>query len=352
VSNGIGSRLDGRDNALNFLRLALASAVIVGHAWPLGGLGTSRLEGISGVAVDGFFALSGFLIAGSRMRLSMNDFLVRRCLRILPGFWVCLIAVAFVFAPLAALMAGEGYVLGSALDYVRTNAALTQHQWGVDHTLVDVPYDGVWNGSLWTLEYEFAAYVAAGLLLGLAWVRRRPALVLMALVAIVLIAQPIAHGPLHVTTNQYLNTLRLGGYFVAGMAAWSVRDRLPLRADLMVAAAASVVLVFCLVDGSWFDTLLTVPLTYVLLALGARLRVRIGAVNDVSYGVYIYAFPVAQLLVLAGAADLGVAGFSVLVLAGTLPVAWASWLLVERPCLRLAGRLTGSRRRVVALQPA
>jgi peptidoglycan/LPS O-acetylase OafA/YrhL len=220
------------------------------------------------------------------------------------------------------------------------------------HTLVAVPYDRVWDGSLWTLEYEFAAYVAAGLLLGLAWVRRRPALVLVALVAIVLVAQPLAHGPLHVTTNQYLNTLRLGGYFVAGMAAWSLRDRLPVRADLMAAAATSVVLVYLLVEGGWFDTLLTIPLTYLLLALGARLPVRIGAVNDVSYGVYIYAFPVAQLLVLAGAAALGVVGFSVLVLAVTLPVAWASWLFVERPCLRLAGRLTGSRRRAAALQPS
>jgi peptidoglycan/LPS O-acetylase OafA/YrhL len=313
-------------------------------------LGASRFEGISGVAVDGFFALSGFLIAGSRMRLPMNGFLVRRCLRILPGFWVCLIVVAFVFAPLAALIAGEGYVVGSALDYVRSNAALTQHQWTIDHTLVDVPYEGVWNGSLWTLEYEFAAYVAAGLLLGLAWVRRRPALVLMVLVAVVLIAQPLAHGPLEVTTNQYLFTLRLGGYFLTGMAAWCVRDRLPVRADVMAVAATSVVLVFFLVDGNWFDTLMTIPLTYILLALGARLRVRIGAVNDVSYGVYIYAFPVAQVLVVAGAADLGVAGFSALVFILTLPVAWASWLLVERPCLRLAGRLTGSAR-VAALQP-
>ncbi len=52
-----GARLDGRDNALNFLRLVLASAVIVGHAYPLGGHGESRIEGLSGIAVDGFWLL-------------------------------------------------------------------------------------------------------------------------------------------------------------------------------------------------------------------------------------------------------------------------------------------------------
>ena len=107
VSTPLGARLDGRDNALNFLRLVLASAVIVGHAYPLGGHGASRIEGLSGLAVDGFFALSGFLIAGSRMRLPMHDFLLRRCLRILPGFWACLVVTAFVFAPLSSLFVGR-----------------------------------------------------------------------------------------------------------------------------------------------------------------------------------------------------------------------------------------------------
>ena len=339
MSTPVGARLDGRDNALNCLRLVLASAVIVGHAYPLGGHGDSRIEGLSGIAVDGFFALSGFLIAGSRMRIPMRAFLIRRCLRILPGFWACLIVTALVFAPVSALSSGD-YDPASAVGYVFHNAALTMNQYGIDHTLSDVPFPDAWNGSLWTLEYEFAAYVAAGLLLGLSLVRRNLAAVLTLLTLGLMAIQVLAHGPLHVTTNQYLNTMRLGGFFLAGMAMWALRERVPVRRDLMVVSGLAVVTVFLMFEDYKFDVLMVVPLTYLLLALGATLPVRIGSVNDVSYGVYIYAFPVQQLLVLHGARDLGVVLFSVIALLLTIPLAWGSWLLVERPCLRLAQRLT------------
>jgi peptidoglycan/LPS O-acetylase OafA/YrhL len=56
---------------------------------------------------------------------------------------------------------------------------------------------------------------------------------------------------------------------------------------------------------------------------------------DVSYGVYIYAFPVQQGLALLGAATLPVALLFPLALAATLPFAFASYVLIERPALRL-----------------
>ena len=78
------------------------------------------------------------------------------------------------------------------------------------------------------------------------------------------------------------------------------------------------------------------PLGYLLLWLGGTLGVRIGVENDISYGVYIYAFPVQQSLALAGApAVLGFAGMAGAALLLTLPLAWLSWILVERPALRL-----------------
>ncbi len=341
----MGARLDGRDNALNFLRLVLASAVIVGHAVHLGGIGPSRLLGISGLAVDGFFAISGFLIAGSRMRLPMGEFILRRSLRILPGFWVCLVVTAFVLAPIGAVLAGDDLVWSSALDFVQRNFFLTMHQWGIDHTLVDVPAPGEWNGSLWTLEFEFAAYVVSGLLLTLAVVRRHVRLVLPLLLVGVLALQPLAHGPLDVTTNEYLRLLRLGGCFLAGMAFWAWRDKLPARTDLMVLSAVWVVVVYLAFGDYWFDVLQPIPLAYLLLALGARLPVRIGSVNDVSYGVYIYAHPVEQILVIVGAAGLGVAGLATLTLLLTLPLAWASWLFVERPPMRAGSRRIKRRHR-------
>ena len=57
-----------------------------------------------------------------------------------------------------------------------------------------------------------------------------------------------------------------------------------------------------------------------------------------AYGVYIYGWSVAQLLAVYGLSDNGVLAYTALTIAGTLPLAWLSWTLVEEPALRLKGR--------------
>jgi peptidoglycan/LPS O-acetylase OafA/YrhL len=339
VPTTLGDGLAGRDNALNFLRLVLASAVVVGHTWPIGGFGMSSFQAMADIAVDGFFALSGYLIAGARTRSTMSQFLVRRMLRILPGFWVCLLVTAFVLAPISVLLSDGAFVFDSAADYVTHNFALTIHQWGIEHTLQESPFPGAWDGSLWTLEIEFAAYLMAGTLLSSRWVRERVTLVTSLLLLTLATVAPLAHGPLHVTTSLYLDVLRLSGFFLAGMLVWSLRAFLRPGTGLVAASAATVVVLSVLMDGAWRDIALSLPLTFLLLALGARLPVRLGAANDVSYGMYVYAFPVQQLLAVAGASALGFVGFASLSLALTLPLAWASWRYVERPAVGLARRL-------------
>ncbi len=195
----LGSALDERGNALNLIRLVLASAVVVGHATPLGGFSPNVLTDISSIAVNGFFVLSGFLIAGSRMRNGLGRYLWHRTLRIMPAFWVSLVVVAVVIAPTAAIVSGETWQLSSALTYVTANLTLDISQWGIADTLQHVPFAGAWNGSLWTLQFEFLAYVAAGLLLTSRLVRRHLRLVLCLVTvltagAIALTAGPLARG--------------------------------------------------------------------------------------------------------------------------------------------------------------
>ena len=57
--------------------------------------------------------------------------------------------------------------------------------------------------------------------------------------------------------------------------------------------------------------------------------------GDYSYGIYLYGFPVQQLLVSAGLNQLGFGLYCLGSLLVTLPLAVTSYWLVERPCLRL-----------------
>jgi len=327
----LGELLDSRDNALNLLRLILASAVIVGHVAPVGGFGLSRWESAGDIAVNGFFTVSGFLVMGSRMRLPFLDYLWRRVARIYPGFFVCLVVTSAVFAPVSTLLTGQGLSPGSALTYVLRNLGIVMTQHNIPHTLDHAAYPEAWNGSLWTLSYEFAAYLAAGALLTAGWVRRNATAVLGALLAGASLAVLLGSWPLQVE-----NAARLGAFFLAGMLLRSCRATLPLRGGL--AAVALVVLVVAIgwTPAPLMHALTPVPMAYLLLWAGVALPGRLGHTNDISYGVYIYAFPCQQLLALGGATTWGPVAYAVLSLTLTLVPATMSWFAVERPALRLS----------------
>jgi len=124
---------------------------------------------------------------------------------------------------------------------------------------------------------------------------------------------------LDVTTNLVLNSLHLGAFFAAGFFLYAIRDRVDLRAWYWPAlSAAMLVVLFMTGQAEWFGQL---PLTFLVLWLGAVLPVRIGSTNDISYGVYIWAFPIQQLIVLFGLGWLGPWGTALFAFALTIPVA-------------------------------
>ena len=324
--------LGSRDNALNLVRLVLAGLVIVCHTWMVGGFAGPAFVGALGPwAVYGFFAMSGYLIAGSRLRNGFGDFLLRRAARVLPGFWICLVVTAFAAAPVIAALLGNEYQPEAAGAFVRGNWLVWITQGSVGNTLSGAPSSATINGSLWTLAYEFGAYVLAGLLLGLSMFRERRA-VSTGLLFVALIGAHAFAAAAGWPEGIWNTALRLGGFFAAGMLLHAVGDRIPVNWRIAAGAAVGVA-AFSVVTPS--VELLALPLTYLLLWLGATVPLRWGAKNDYSYGVYIYAFPVQQLLSAAGAGRFGALGFALLSLAAVAPFAALSWWLVERPALRL-----------------
>ena len=329
----IGQRYDAGPNGLNLLRLLLAVEVIAWHSYALRGDAwlPERAETLmEQLGVDSFFAISGFLICGAwSRRRHTRAYLAARARRIFPGLWVCLAVTAFLIAPATSYLAGGPQPsLAGQIDYVIANADTWGPQWSIDGTPSGVSDIG-WNGSLWTLTYEISGYLAVAAV-GVARLPRAAALASLAgsLWAVSLLYVLFSDAP---GNSPICAAARFGLMFTLGGLAWLHRDRIPLSRLLGTAAAT------CVVAGAFLPNyrLLAAPaIAYLCLAAGAWLgRVpRLVWRNDLSYGAYIYAFPVQQALLVCGV-RVGWFWFVCLSVLAVLPVAAASWFLVERPAL-------------------
>lgn len=330
---------DPRRNSLNAFRLVLASLVVVSHSWLLSGSGPQpKLGGIDlGTwAVLGFFSLSGFLITRSRLSgRPASSYYVNRALRILPAFFVCILVVAFVFAPVSVLLSADAsYSFPSAVSYVVTNLPLSAQfvsQVGIESTLHGLPVTGVWNGPLWTLFWEACCYVIVGVLVSVVpsrWLRWVVVALFVVATALVVLttAGVLSVGP------SVAAVFPLFVAFFAGSLAYLFRSSIdlswPVMAGCLLFLAAAVVV-------GYAGAFAALPLVLVMLRLGSVLPLyRVGSRYDISYGIYIYGWPVQQLLALVTiGTGMPVGWFVVLSLVFTVPLAFVSCALVERPAL-------------------
>lgn len=333
-----------RENSLNLFRLVLAALVLFAHAWYIAGEGggpSIQGENLGGWAVAGFFAISGFLITGSRLKHTAGNYIVHRVARIFPAFIVCLILTAFVFAPVVALIE-RGTLSGfmstptSPLEYIWGNAGLYINHYGVAGTLSTVPYPDAWNGSLWTLYYEFLCYLTVWLLGAFILFRRFPVTVLSVLFA----ASVFAYANLDLVRRLGLDGdfelfMRLLPFFLGGAIVHFVISRYGMSPVLGIASLVVAVALIAFVP-RWGGQLSSPLLAYGMLYLATVIpQPKFIARNDVSYGFYIYAWPVQQLLVLAGVAAWGMAPYIALSMIVTALLAYASWRLVEKPALNV-----------------
>jgi peptidoglycan/LPS O-acetylase OafA/YrhL len=335
--------LDVRTNSLNLIRLALALLVLVAHGFYLSGAGTGpsfQAENLGGWAVFGFFTISGYLITASRFANPLGRYLVLRVARIYPGFVVCLVLTAGVFAPIAWSAGGRDW--GEFLTtpttppaYVIENLALRINAYDVAGTPSGVPYPGAWNGSLWTLYFEFLCYLFVGLLICLPVVRRHRWVVVVAFAASVLAWATVEAWGFGAHSDLVL-LARLLPAFLGGAVVQVAIRRVPLRTPFALAAVAVTVVVVTSVD-HWGAQAASPLIAYALLWLATVLpSPAVARRHDISYGVYIYAFPIQQLLVYAGAHRLGLVAYDLLAALATAALAVISWRLVERPALRWA----------------
>lgn len=337
-----GLRTSG--NSFDTLRLIGALAVMVGHAFILTGSSAPSVGNIPlhsfGVCV--FFSISGFLITQSWM----NDrhiirFVKRRILRIIPALFVVTTCTALIIGALVTTeQKAQYYSHFWTWRYIFSNSLLFT-VWGLPGVFEHNPIPGQANGSLWTLPIEFGLYLIVPIL-GL---QQRRSNFLAAMIVLCLAVFILAEVPQYRSIFTYSfygidlgQGLALAPYFLVGsalrlldFAAWNLRDQ-----RRVLAFSAFLV-------GFWTVSPIQVPLPVAMIGI-VSLVLLIGMSNwlhwsfldrigDLSYGSYLWAFPLQQLVV----AKIGGGVWINLAIVGptTLGIAYLSWHFIERQALRL-----------------
>ena len=328
----------GRHNNFDLLRLVAALSVIFSHAFLLAEnsqdhdllmivTGGQAILGLAGVFV--FFTISGYLISQSfDATPSPFVFLAKRALRIFPGLFGCLIVCVFAIGPLVtSLPLGEYFSRPETYLFLLHNAVLD-----VDYNrLPGVVFwpgniGGIVDGPLWSLPCEALLYLLL-FVLGVCRLLTLPATLL-------LLAAGIAALWLDTAGDTFGSALWLLGFFAAGMSLYRLRDlgpRLfaPRWAVLaLLGLALSIPARLFLIGFALFGGYLVI-----YLALSRRLPVvRAARFGDLSYGLYIYGWPVEQCVVYVSGAT---ASWWVVFLISaplTAAIAFLSWHLIEKRC--------------------
>lgn len=329
----------GRNN-FNLMRLIAAWLVIYSHAWPITGAAgsdyVSRLtlsKSAGALAVDVFFVISGFLVAASLQRNTRREFLIARALRIYPALVVCILLTVLVLGP--TLTTAANYWQDPATwRYLWANATLWRAEFWLPGVFESLPRTAV-NGSLWTLPIEGRLYVALFLasVIGMLTPGRYFIGWALALAGACTYAWTYAPLPEHLV---YL--IWVTSFFITGTLLWVWRDRIRLSwwimAALLITAAAA--------RGSRaFEPAYFALVAYGTFFLGLRVRMPVIQRTDLSYGLYLYGWPMQQLALIAGATSVAANVAASTVLA--LICAGLSWFLIEKPALGWKRRLVRQR---------
>jgi peptidoglycan/LPS O-acetylase OafA/YrhL len=331
---------DNRPSGFDYLRITLALCVVINHTVAvLHGFEAEIplwLNPVLGpylsIIVPAFFALSGFLVAGSLERNNLPSFLTLRVIRIFPAL--------IVEVTLSALLIGTALTTLPLSEYF-THPQFHAYFWnvvGYIHYVLPGVFEGnptpMVNAQLWTVPFELECYVAITIL-ALLGARKYPRLMLAGLVfvSIAMFARqnitgdlPGAFGPLGGRFSVFT--------FLFGVALYLLRKKAPFNVWLFALALG---ISWALLLDRRFAWLSPLPITYMTVYLGLLNPRRIFIIKsaDYSYGIYLYGFAIQQTVyaVMPEAWRVWYLHLPLSIAAAGV-CAWFSWTFVEAPVMK------------------
>jgi len=316
-----------------------------------------------------FFGLSGFLIAGSAVRLRMRDFFLNRAARIFPALAVETVLSAVLIGFLVTdLSIGQYFTDPAFFTYFRNMYGAVVYELPGVHFLA--PYPNIVNGVIWTVPIELACYVVMGVVMAVK-LQKQPYWLIA--IGLALLYVPYAIDAFHlqkvgqfIDASNHLSFLKnlrgetLLPSFLFGIAAYHLRYRVPVSVWSIAGASAIIVSLGCVGTVTeafahfWVPMVMCVAAVLLVVQIGCLDLRRMTPKGDYSYGLYIYCFPIQQIVNREMHIS-GIAGFAFNFLASlaiAFGFAFFSWHVIEKPVLQLRKRFAVTRTEPAVAAPS
>ena len=327
-----------RTTGFDYLRIGLALGVVCvhaisiadHHAWTM--LWTSWTGPFERSILPSFFVLSGFLVSGSLLRNPIPQFLTLRAIRLLPALAVEITLSAIVLGFIFTTMPLYSYISSSEFHSYFLNIV------GIIHFSLPGVFDGEpLNLQLWTIPFELECYIFLVFLFMIRLVKYRVAMLcLLFLTTFILTTISIYFSWYEESWNVPGRMLVLS--FLFGVACYRFKDKIPHSSALLVAA---LFLSFVLQSFPNLVFLAAAPLSYVTVYVGL-LRLPAIPFGDLSYGVFLFHFPIARSLHELSGRSMPWEMLLPATIVGAALFAALSWNFVEKPALDRKDRVLAS----------
>ncbi len=336
----------GRPSGFDVLRVTLSLSILLFHtacvcygrsAETL--LWVGPLRPVVYALVPAFFALSGFLVAGSLGRNDIVSFLTLRVIRIFPALVAeVLLSGLLIGAILTRVPLSEYFTSKSFFEYFLNTLGWIHYY--LPGVFTESPAGTYVNVQLWTVPFELQCYIAlsAAALIGLT---RRPVLFFV-LVLFFIASLTFRH--IHGNSNFILDDSASGRMivvaFLFGVLLFLMKEKIVFSFRLFALAVVIWSFLVWRRDGVLIASL---PIAYITIYIGL-LNPKwpgISKAADYSYGLYLYGFPVQQVVtVVFPDYRIWYVNFALsLVLAGFF--AFLSWHYLEKKVLARRKKILG-----------
>ena len=335
----------GRPTGFDYLRIILSIAIVCEHSvitsyGETAGAAVWQLpfRPVVGTLLPMFFALSGFLVAGSLFRTTtLVQFLGLRVIRIYPALAVEVLISALLIGPLLTTLPLKDYFTSPVFYLYLVN--ITGHiHYLLPGLFENNPFPNTVNMQLWTVPFELACYITLSVLavLGIKkfhWIA--PAATVLLLLAYFVVRVIVKKQWALIAIAGGLPGQLLIACFLSGVSLYLYKEKLPWSLSL---CAISGVVTALLVGFIPFGDFIAAPVAaYFTVSLGVTNPKKLGVLKgaDYSYGIYLYGFVIQQALVAAfpWAREWWI---NILVCVPVaMGVAAVSWHFIEKPALNL-----------------